>query len=256
VPRAGLPEVGDTRGLDVRLANGLVTATVADQAAAALAALGADPGHALVNLGTGGFVLRPVVRRGDVPPRYLCGPLSRDGSGVRWAAEGTVNGIGPAVGPGSTPIPDADPTPDVLCIPDTAGIGAPHWRAGLGPVENAAFAALSPADRRRGVLEGIVFRVCAIVQDLSSAAPVTGLVVSGGLAADPFLAPALAACSGLPTFRLEEAEATLLGAACLAAGTPPPPPALDPVAPRGEYLGEKFVRWKAWRDAVLAEGPA
>lgn len=254
VPRAGLPAVDDTRGLALALPEGTtVTATVADQAAATWAALAGDPGHALVNLGTGGFVLRPVARRGDVPARYLCGPLLRDAGGVRWAGEGTINGIGPAVGSGSTPIPDADPAPEALCIPDTAGIGAPHWRADLGPVENTAFAALNPTDRRRGVLEGIVFRVCAIVEDLAATTPVTGLVVAGGLASQPFLAPALAACSGLPAFRLREAEATLLGAACLAAGTPPPPPALDPVPPQGEYLKEKFGRWKAWRDGVLAE---
>jgi len=255
VPRAGLPAVGDTNGLALALPDGhTVTATVADQAAATLAALAGDPGHALVNLGTGGFVLRAVARRGDVPPRYLGGPMMRDSGGVRWAAEGTINGIGPAVGPGSTAVPDADPTPDALCIPDTAGIGAPHWRADLGPVENAAFAALGPADRRRCVLEGIVFRVCAIVADLARAAPITGLVVAGGLAAEPFLAPAISACAGLPAFRLREPEATLLGAACLAAGTPPPSPALDPVTPEGNYLPGKFVRWKAWRDGVLAEG--
>jgi glycerol kinase len=256
IPRAGLPTVGDTAGLALRLPDGgAVTATVADQAAAALAVLGdgpgADPGHALVNLGTGGFVLRIVARRTDAPPGYLCGPLCRDVRGTRWAAEGTINGIGPAVGSGTTPIPDADPTPDALCIPDTAGIGAPHWRADLGPVENAAFARLSPADRRRGVLEGIVFRICAIVDDLARAAPVTGLVVAGGLAAEPFIAPALAACAGLPSYRLREPEATLLGAASLAAGMAPPPPGLDPVAPRGEYLPEKFGRWKRWRDRAL-----
>jgi len=253
VPRAGLPTVGDTAGLAVKLPDGVtVTATVADQAAATLAALGGDMGHALVNLGTGGFVLHPVARRTDAPPRYLCGPLCRYPSGTRWAAEGTINGIGPAVGEGSTSIPARDPTPDALCIPDTAGIGAPHWRADLGPVESAAFVALAPADRRRVILEGIVFRVCAIVEDLARTAPVTGLVVTGGLAAEPFIAPALAACAGLSTYRLREAEATLLGAASLAAGTAPPPPALDPVAPRGVYLQEKIGRWKAWRDRVLA----
>lgn len=254
VPRAGLPAVGDTAGLRLKLPDGArVTATVADQAAATLAALGGDPGHALVNLGTGGFVLRPMARRTDAPARYLCGPLCRDAGGTRWAAEGTINGIGPAVGRGETAVPDADPAPDALCVPDTAGIGAPHWRADRGPVENAAFAALAPADRRRGVLEGIVFRVCAIVEDLARAAPITGLVVAGGLAAQPFLAPALAACSGLPAFRLREAEATLLGAACLAAGAPPPPPALDPVAPQGAYLRAKFGRWKRWRGEVLGK---
>jgi len=257
VPRAGLPEVGDTRGLDIRLAEGVVTATVADQAAAALAALGDgstdDVGAALVNLGTGGFVLRPVARRQDVPHRYLAGPLLRDAGGVRWAGEGTINAIGAAVGAGRTPVPDTDPFPEALCIPDAAGIGAPHWRADRGPVENDAFRALGPGDRRRCVLEGVAFRVCAIAADLARAAPVTRLVLAGGLSAEPFLGRAIAACSGLPVFRLREAEATLLGAASLAAGVPPPAPDLKPLPPEGAYLPEKFARWKAWRDGVLAE---
>jgi hypothetical protein len=63
--------------------------------------------------------------------------------------------------------------------------------------------------------------------------------------------PALAACSGRPVARLLEPEATLLGAARLAADLPPRPPATEPVAPAGAYLAEKYRRWRAWVGEVL-----
>lgn len=252
VPRAGLPAIGPSTGLTLPLPDGgVAAATVADQGAAALAAVGGLPGAALVNLGTGGFVLVPVPGPHAGPPGYLTGPLCRTGSGTAWAVEGTINGIGAGVGPGTTPIPDADPTPDALCIPDTAGIGAPHWRADLGPVENDALRALDGTDRRRVVLEGIAFRVAEIVADLADAVPIHRLVLSGGLSHEPFLGPALAACTGLPTDLLGEPEATLLGAARLAAGLPPAPPVLESLPAEGGYMRDKVVRWNNWKSKVL-----
>jgi glycerol kinase len=259
VPLGGLPAIGDTRGLKWVLEGGVtVAATVADQGAAALAVLGDAPDAALVNLGTGGFVLRPVAGADARPPGYLFGPLSRAGGHTAWAVEGTINAIGPAVtdlGPGPTPLPAEDPSPTAFCLPDSAGVGAPHWRAGLGPVLSPEAHALARADRRRVVLEGIVFRVCEIVDDLAKQAPVNRLVLAGGLAAEPFLAPALAACAGRSVVRLEEPEATLIGAARLAAGLPFMAPRATPVSPAGAdgaYLAGKYRRWRAWLATALA----
>lgn len=259
VPFGGLPAIGDTRGLRWVLEGGVtVAATVADQAAAALAVVGDDTGTALVNLGTGGFVLRPVAGAAARPAGYLFGPMSRAGGHTDWAVEGTINAIGPAVsdlGPGPTPLPEADPTPAAFCLPDAAGVGAPHWRADLGPVLSPEALALGRAERRRVVLEGIVFRVCEIVDDLGRRSPVHRLVLAGGLAAEPFLAPALAACSGRPVARLEEGEATLVGAARLAAGMPFTAPRATPVSADGKagaYLAPKYARWRAWLAEALA----
>jgi len=265
VPPQGLPAIGDTAGLDIRVdirvdirldSGAVVAATVADQPAAALAVLGDDPGTALVNLGTGGFVLRRVAGRADRLPGYLLGPLRRVGDQAAWALEGTINAIGPAVsalGPGPTPLPEADPSPDAFCLPDAAGVGAPHWRADLGPVLSPQARALGPDDRRRVLLEGILFRVREIVDDLAAPGPpIRRLLLAGGLAHEPFLAPTLAAATGRNLARLAEEEATLLGAARLAAGVPFSAPAATPVAPAGEYLAEKYPRWRAWLAAALA----
>jgi glycerol kinase len=149
-------------------------------------------------------------------------------------------------------LPESNPTPDAFCIPDSAGIGAPHWRADLGPVFSSRALALAPAERRRVVLEGIVFRVCEIVDGLGQPSPIERLLLAGGLAHEPFLGPALAAASGRPVARLAEEEATLLGAARLAAGLPFSAPASRPVAPAGAYLAAKYRRWRAWRGTVLA----
>jgi glycerol kinase len=260
VPRAGLPAIGASAGLDLEMDGGTrVAATLADQGAAALAALGEAPGTALVNLGTGGFVLRRVAGPGHGPEGYLLGPLCRAAGGTAWAAEGTINGIGPLVAGlkgGPTSLAEDDPAPDAFCLPDAAGVGAPHWRAGLGPVFSPAAESLGPAGRRRAALEGIVFRVREIVDDLARDAPVTRLLVAGGLAAGPdtghFLTAGLAACTGREVARLEEPEATLLGAARLAAGVPQAAPGARAVAAAGGYLGPKYARWRAWLEGVLA----
>jgi sugar (pentulose or hexulose) kinase len=116
---------------------------------------------------------------------------------------------------------------------------------------------LSGADRRRVVLEGLVFRVREILEDLCQASPIERVLVSGGLSAEPFVPSALAAALGAPVEVLEEEETSLLGAARLAAGLEPcarPRTRIVPVPPRGAWLRAKHVRWRAWMAGVLGPG--
>jgi glycerol kinase len=259
VPTACLPVIGGSGGVMIAFGDGVIAvATSADQAAAALAVLAGRDDATLINLGTGGFVLRPT---GAVMGRragYLSGPLATAPQGRSFALEGTINGAGPAIdryGPGPTDLPEVDPTPDAFCLPDVAGIGAPHWRPDLGHRLSPAAARLDLAGRRRTALEGLLFRVREIVTDLEAGGPPRPILLAGGLTRDPAMARGLAACLARPVAVVDQPDATLLGAARLAAGlSPPSPPAAATVAPgtAGAYLRAKFDRWREWLATVLS----
>jgi len=259
VPAACLPAIGGSGGAAIALRDGAIaSATIADQASAALAVLGDRDDAILANLGTGGFVLRPtgaVMARRD---GYLSGPLRAvAGQAQSYALEGTINGAGPALdqyGRGPTPLPEIDPVPDAFALPDLAGVGAPHWRADLAHRLSPAATCLDPAGRRRTTLEGLLFRVREIVDDLEAGGPTRRLLLTGGLSRDPAIAQGLAACLARPMEVVDEPEATLLGAARLAAGvTAPPRAATETViaGPPGAYLRAKYDRWRAWLASVL-----
>lgn len=260
LPPLVLPRVAATDGEAEELSTGTLTCTISDQAAAALAVLGEDADAALVNLGTGTFVLRPIGAERRRAPGYLLGPLRARADGTTsYALEGTINAGGAVadrLAPEATPLPPRDPAPDAFVLPDAAGVGAPHWRADLSLEMSPAARALPAPDQRRAFLEGLAFRVRAILDDLFPDTPAGRVVVSGGLSREPFVAPALAAVLGRPVERVEQAETTLLGAARLAAGLEPRAPLLtdvvDPPPPRDRWLAAKYERWCAWRDEVLA----
>lgn len=255
VPGAGLPAIVPTSGRPGPVVGSVrVCATVADQAAATLAVIGEDRGDALVNLGTGGFVLRTTGAVMSPSPGFLAGPiLAAPGGRIRYAAEGTINGAAEALsrfGEGPSPLGVTDPAPGAFCIPDLAGLGAPHWLPERTMSFSPEAGRLEESSKRRIVLEGILFRVREILEGLFPDSAPRRVVLSGGLAREPGLAGGLAACLERPIERLEEPEATLLGAARLAAGLPPcdPPPRTVQVVPAadGAYLPAKWHRWRAW----------
>jgi glycerol kinase len=246
VPAAMLPKIEPTSGRAHELSTKQrVAATIADQASGFVAvARGHD---VLVNLGTGGFVLRGS-RLFEPRPGYLCGPVlwQRERSVV--ALEGTINGGGSTLqgfGPGPTELEERDREPELFASPDDSGLGAPWWIAGATVAFSREDA--PPDARRRAWLEGLVFRLRQIVDDLAT--PRARVLLSGGLASEPYVAPALAACLARPVERLEEPEATLLGAARLAAELEPyasPPARTVEPDPRAAWLAEKYPRWLDW----------
>lgn len=260
VPRMALPEIVATDARPVDLTNGLnLTASIADQASGALVALDPTGDSILVNLGTGGFVLRSVPDAAIRVPGYLTAPiLASQRHGDRYVLEGTINGAGPAVdafGSGPTLVPKSDPCPGGFAIPDMDGIGAPHWRADFGLTLSPAAEALARAgDRRRVVVEGLLFRIAEILADIGQGSRAGNVYLSGGLARAPSIAPSLAVLLGRPVQVLDEPESTLLGVARLALGLEPfaaPETARVEPSEAGAYLPEKFERWKAWMRSVL-----
>jgi glycerol kinase len=259
LPAGFLPGIVPTAGRDTPLVcGGRLAASLADQAAGLMAA-DPDAGRTIaVNLGTGGFVMAATGRRAARLPGYLTAPVHQNADGtVDYALEGTINAIGPALAahPGGAPTLDIDdPAPDCFCLPDSAGVGAPYWRADIELPFSKAAANSSSTRRRRIIMEGIIFRVCRMVDDFLKIQPFTKILISGGLSAEPFIAQGLAACSGLEVASAMEPEATLWGAAVLAAARPIPPPVAKAITRppgRGRYLKAKFEHWKTWVDGIL-----
>jgi glycerol kinase len=261
-----LPTIAPTTGRTLPLATTgggsfTLAASVADQAAAALAVLGASGDAALVNLGTGGFVLRSTGSSMIVREGYLAGAMF-GAPATLFALEGAINGIADSVdryGALPTPLPSVDPTPDAFCLPDSTGTGSPYWRVDGRLTFSDGAAPLDDSARRRIVLEGVVFRVREILADLFEGARPSRVLLSGGIARDPFVAAALAGCLETPVHVLEEREVTLLGAARLAAGcgaeaAAVPSRRVEPGEP-GRYLASKFGEWKGWLDGVLVDAP-
>jgi glycerol kinase len=255
-----LPDIMPTSTQAIQLrAGGYLNASISDQAAGVLAVIEPDDDVALVNFGTGAFVLRPVDSPDHRRDGYLIAPVyAANHSPPRFAVEGTINGAGAAIdqfGAGPTALPTIDPCPDGFAIPDQAGVGAPHWRPEIGLTLSMAAQTLSELDQRRVVLEGLLFRVFEILTDLGDGELPQRVLISGGLANDPSIAAGLAALTGVPIAKLEEPEVTLLGAARLAAGLAPySEPAVRVVHPTdaGAYLRDKYSRWRDWMGAVLS----
>jgi glycerol kinase len=261
VPEPMLPRVVPTSGRQIDLGAGwALTASIADQAAGALAVLDADADTALVTLGTGGFVLLPERSTRRHKPGYLVAPILTGDRGVeRSVLEGTINGAGAALdrfpGPEVTFAEGPDPAPDAFCLPDVSGLGSPHWRPEIGLVLNDVAERLDPAGRRRVVLEGLLFRVRELLDDLCSPRLPERILLSGGVTREPALAPALASLLDHPVEQLDDFEAGLIGTARLAANlapfADPPTTRVDPT-PHAAYLRTKYSGWRTWLRSVLA----
>jgi glycerol kinase len=258
VPRAALPDIRPTSGGHEPLGGGLaLAATVADQAAGALALLREGPSDAVINAGTGAFILRPARGPEERVPGFLTGPLRGLANGPdRYAHEGTINGPGPLRHrhSGSVRLPGADPAPGAYCLPDAAGLGSPHWRADLGFTLSPAAGRLDAARRRRLILEGLLFRCREILERLFPDEAPARLYLSGGLSRSASFGAGLAALLGREVESVKEAEQTLLGAARLAAGIDEALPVRtrvhSPGLP-GAYLAEKYAGWQGWLRGIL-----
>ena len=215
-----------------------VTAVNGDQNAAVYALGQPQPGTAIVNLGTGAFVLVPTGDRLLRHDTLLTGLTDSDAHSGDYTLEGTVNGAGAALSwateqLGLGPVQDyldnwlaATPTPP-LFINSIGGLGSPFWRPGPDPHWQGEGEA---AAKITAVAESILFLLYANIETMQAA----GVVIeqfrlSGGLARSDALCQRLANLTERPVLRPSETEATARGTAWLAAGRPPHWP--DPTPP-------------------------
>lgn len=253
IPLHILPQITPSAGLSLPLRNGLtLQASVGDQSAALLAGVSDDKTTALVNLGTGGFVIRFLDAGIHPPAGYLHTLVYQDrGKPACMASEGTLNSISAALSPypfRECAIEDLAGN-GIFCLAEPSGLGAPYFSSRFGLYFPEPTAHLPPRQIAALLLEAIVFRVAEILESFHRQAPLVQVYLSGGLSELSCLQYGIAQCVPLPVYHLQQKETSLLGAAMLAANlrtrqlsyavkidSGPPNPALQ----------QKYRRWKIW----------
>ena len=258
IPMAILPQIKTSVGININLNNGLILqASLGDQTAALFASVGEQSNIALVNLGTGGFVIRYVAEVPKSSTGYLYTLAYQDAQlQSHFAIEGTLNSIAAALA--SYPVAECKLSSfaqtETLCIAEPSGIGAPYFRREIGLKFSQEVEALSPEETACLLLEAIIFRVVRIVEEFHSAAPISCVYLSGGLSELSSLQQGLALCLPCDIFRLQQHESSLQGAAMLATGLKSQRVTeIEKIQPAiiNQALQQKYLRWKDWLDGLL-----
>lgn len=263
VPLQALPQIVPSAGLGLQLDNGLILqASIGDQSAALVAGIGSGQAEALVNLGTGGFVVCYLPQGKKAPDGYLQTLVWQDAAGqVHLAGEGTLNSIAAALAPWPATACRVEDLAgdDIFCLAEPSGLGAPYFSSHLGLAFSEPVEGLPALHIALLLQEGIIFRVARILEDFRREFAIERVYLSGGLSALPCLQQGIAQCVPLAVYRLSQADSSLLGAARLAAGMPPGGAAMAErieIVREEQRLSGKYQRWKAWLDGLLRDHPA
>jgi glycerol kinase len=248
IPRALMPQVVDSDGIDVVTESGVpIRAAAGDQQASLFGLRCWKPGAAKVTLGTGAFVL---AHAGDAPPRPPAGILAscawRRAATTSYGLEGFIPTAGAAIDwftrIGALPAgADLDALlataphhgQGVVCVPALQGFGSPSWDAGARGVVLGLHLGTTRAELAWAVVDGILHQVADAMDAMGEAVAFDALWVDGGLSRSDRIMQRLADLSGVRVQRTVRAESTALGAATLAglaAGVWDGPDALPEIA--------------------------
>jgi len=215
-----------------------LTALTGDQNAALYAFPELHKKHALINIGTGAFILSPSSRNNH-PSKLLHTLASSTADNCQFVNEGTVNGAGAAISWQrqidvhnhlENNIFDQLPlwlkqinSPGIF-INTISGLGSPWWCNTAGPAQylNANLNMSSnssptpphlQAQHYVAIIESIVFLIYKNIQQLNT--PPNHLFISGGLSQLSELCQKLADCSQIKVLRFSTRETTARGCAWL-----------------------------------------
>ncbi len=258
IPLSMLPRIEPSAGLNLNLRNGLnLQASLGDQSAALIASTADGSTEALVNLGTGGFVIRYLAEGEFTRDGYLRTLVWQDSKlHSHLAIEGTLNSIAAAL----APYPAGEcrvqylAAEDIYCLAEPSGLGAPYFRNDIGLRFSQPVERLAPRQIAVLLLEGIIFRVARILEEFHHQHALERVYLSGGLSELACLQQGVAQCVPFEVYRLLQKESSLQGAALLAAGMAPAchrEAEKVAVVRTDNSLPEKYLRWKDWFDALL-----
>ena len=213
-----------------------------------------------INLGTGAFLLRPLIEPVD-DERFQLTLLDRDHE-CRWALEGSVHGAASAVAwlertqdcsirhermEGLRDRIDQPP----LFINSIDGLGSPWWCSGPEPAFVEEHDEGDVDARLLAVLESIAFLIATNVEAMNdSVTPPRRIVLSGGLSRSATLCGLIADILEIPVTRLESAEATALGLWCRLHDRALPGEHFQTVT--GQHEKALMARYDRWRSHIEA----
>jgi glycerol kinase len=258
IPSHILPEIKPSAGMNIQLDNGLILqASVGDQSAALFASVSEEQPEALVNLGTGCFVIRYLPDGRAAPNGYLQTLVYQDSEQqVHFAIEGTLNSIAAALAP--YPVSECRvedlAADDIYCVAEPSGLGAPYFRSDIGirysgPVEHLTQRRIAAL-----LLEAVIFRVARILEEFHRECAIERVYLSGGLSELTCLQQGIAGCVPFEVQHLRQSESSLQGAALLAAGMEPASRrnSVTISAAENAALRKKYLGWKLWLDGLLS----
>ncbi|KXS31199.1 MAG: Carbohydrate kinase, FGGY [Candidatus Gallionella acididurans] len=258
IPLGILPEIISSAEMNLSLNNGLVLqASTGDQSAALIASISENQPEALVNLGTGCFVMRYFSGGKSALGGYLNTLVyTNNAQHPHYAIEGTLNSVAAALAP--YPVGEcncADLAMDnIFCVAEPSGLGAPYFRGDIGIRYSESVEHLSQRRIATLLLEAVIFRVVRILEDLHRESAIERVYLSGGLSGLLCLQQGIAQCVPFEVYRLDQSESSLQGAALLAAGmTPASHRRSETISITGntDALPKKYRRWKMWLDELL-----
>ena len=260
IPMKLLPDIKPSTMLNIPLNNGLtLQASLGDQSAALVASVGTDSDVILVNLGTGGFVIRYQID--EFHPAlngYLRTLVYSDQEHKSLTAiEGTLNSISAALAlypVGECKVDNLAEFGDLYSLAEPSGLGAPYFRSDLGLQFSKPVHHLTQIQIATLLLEAIIFRVVRIIEDFTRDEPILKIYLAGGLSELATLQQGIAQCLHSDVYRLEQKDASLLGAAMLASGIRQAKCVesykINKIKNKNDIAG-KYARWKTWLDGLL-----
>jgi len=204
-----------------------VTCVCGDQNAALHAYPPLSQHTALINIGTGAFILSTSDDR-HLPRRLLrsiaCSQQNEQLTTTSYITEGTVNGAGAALSWAEQQRPEdslfqllpkwlCDIKSPPLFINTVAGLGSPWWCSADEPTFITHKPSISTAEEYVAIIESIAFLVTHNLQQLVQ--PTDTILLSGGLSKLDGLCQKLADLSTAKVFRYKECESSARGCAWL-----------------------------------------
>lgn len=206
-----------------------MTSVCGDQNAALHAYPAMQNHQALINIGTGAFVLSPSPEKNNTNRLLRSITYSKD-KDVSYTTEGTVNGAGTAIDQAAEIKPSlnsiladdifkllphwlSEKKQPAIFINTVAGLGSPWWCDG-GEATFLGAEEISPRDAYVAIIESIIFLIFSNIKQLKIL-PST-LYISGGLSKLDGLCQSLANLSHAKVIRFSETESTARGSAWLA----------------------------------------
>jgi len=271
IPMRILPRIKPSKGMGLQLNNGLtLQASVGDQSAALIASVSEGQPEALVNLGTGCFVIRYLPDGRAASNGYLQTLVYQDSEQhVHFAIEGTLNSIAAAFAPypvGECSVDDLA-SDEIYCVAEPSGLGAPYFASrrfaaclpdplhgDLGVQFSESVGQLPPRRIAALLLEAVIFRVARILEEFHRESAIERVILSGGLSELICLQQGIARCVPFDVYHLRQSESSLQGAALLAAEMETASLRSSVTIPAMENaaLRKKYLLWKSWFDDLLS----
>lgn len=236
------------------------TASARDQGASLFARGLPESDTCYINIGTGAFI-QSLSENLHAPEGLLVSPLwlSKNPSDKKYYAwEATVNGAAAAIsfiqqhtGLAITPQEidsalELNPAGDCYFLNAVGGLSAPYWRTDL----QSRFSENLSADKKiLAWIESAIFQIVINVQLMNQSGATKKIIISGGFSKADAVCQKIADLTKADVHRSDNADATVQGAACMAAGLPQSwKPVLqeDVFTPQqNPELLQRFIKWQS-----------